>query len=205
MVLVLAASRRVSTMTLLILGLMIGYGTTALVSIMMHFSIAERIHQYINWTFGSFGGTTWQELRVFVPVIAAGLLLAHALIKPLDALLLGEAYAQSMGLPIKRSRALILFSTALLSGVVVAYCGPIGFIGVAVPHLCRALLHTANHRMLIPAATLTGALAALAADLIAQVPGSSTVLPLNAVTALIGAPIVIRVILQSRRTSEASD
>ncbi len=205
MAIVLLASRYVTTMTLLILGLMIGYGTNALVSIMMHFSIAERIHQYVNWTFGSFGGTTWQELRVFVPVILGGLVLAHAMVKPLNALLLGEAYAQSMGVKVQQARVWILLSTALLSGVVVAYCGPIGFVGVAVPHLCRGLFGTANHRLMAPAVTLTGAITALAADLIAQVPGSQVVLPLNAVTALIGAPVVIWVILNRRQMMRSLD
>jgi iron complex transport system permease protein len=198
MVLVMLAARRVSTMTLLIIGLMFGYITSSLVSLLLYFSIAERISTYISWTFGSFSGTTWEDLKVFIPILVIGLALAQVLIKPLNALLLGENYARSMGLTVNRARFWIILSTSTLAGVVTAFCGPIGFIGIAVPHLCRSLFSTSDHRILMPASTIVGAIVALGADLIAQVPFSDLVLPLNAITSLIGAPIVIWVILSHR-------
>lgn len=197
--LVLVVARRVeSSVTLLILGLMFGYAVSSFVSLLLHFSLAERIQAYVNWTFGSFGGVTWSQMKIFAPVILAGLALAYTLAKPLNALLLGESYAASMGLNIRRVRVWIIFSTALLAGAVTAFCGPIGFLGIAVPHLCRGLFHTADHRILIPAASLMGAAVALVVDLVAQVPGSQIVLPLNAIMALLGAPVVIGVILRQR-------
>lgn len=192
----LVAARVQSMMTLLIVGLMFGYATGALVSLLLYFSIAERIQTYINWTLGSFGGVTWRQLPIFLPAVLIGLGGAFAFSKPLNALLLGEAYAQSMGLNVRRARLGIISSTALLAGSVTAFCGPIGFLGIAVPHLCRALLRTADHRLLIPATALLGGTLALLADLIAQVPGQQIVLPLNAVTALLGAPVVIGVLLR---------
>jgi iron complex transport system permease protein len=195
--LVLTLARRVqSSVTLLILGLMIGYLTSAVVSLLLYFSIAERIQAYIAWSFGSFGGVTWGQLRVLAPTILLGLLLAFALTKALNALLLGEAYAQSMGLNIRRARVGIVAGSAVLAGAVTAFCGPIAFLGIAVPHLCRALLRSADHRVLLPATAMVGATCALCADLAAQAPGADVVLPLNAITALIGAPVVVWIILR---------
>ncbi|MGQ9850101.1 MAG: iron chelate uptake ABC transporter family permease subunit [Aggregatilineaceae bacterium] len=198
-VMLLVAQRVRSTVTLLILGLMVGYATAALVSLMLYFSISERIQAYINWTFGSFGGVTWSQLHVLAPVILVALALGLGLAKPLNALLLGETYAQTMGVNVRRTRLIILLSAAVLAGAVTAFCGPIGFLGVAVPHLARNLFRSSDHRLLLPACALMGALMALVADLIAQMPGTQTVLPLNAVTALLGAPVVAWVIL--RRSS----
>lgn len=198
LVVTLVAARVQSVMTLLILGLMFGAGVSALVSLLMYFSIAERVQAYINWTFGSFGGVTWKQMPIFIPVILLGLTGAFFLSKPLNALLLGESYARSMGMNIRRARLAIVFSTALLAGCVTAFCGPIGFLGIAVPHLCRAVFSTSDHRTLIPATILLGGTLALAADLIAQAPGSQIVLPLDAVTTLLGAPVVIWVILRQR-------
>lgn len=198
-VMLLVAQRVRSTATLLILGLMVGYATAALVSLMLYFSISERIQAYINWTFGSFGGVTWSQLHVLAPVILVALALGLALAKPLNALLLGETYAQTMGVNVRHTRLIILLSAAVLAGAVTAFCGPIGFLGVAVPHLARNLFRSSDHRLLLPACALMGALLALVADLIAQMPGTQTVLPLNAVTALLGAPVVAWVIL--RRSS----
>ncbi|NDJ78126.1 MAG: iron ABC transporter permease, partial [Chloroflexi bacterium] len=195
--LMLVVAQRVrNTMTLLILGLMVGYATGALVSLLLYFSIAERIHAYINWTFGSFGGVTWSQMKVLAPVILAALAVAFVLAKSLNALLLGETYARTMGLNVARARRWIILSAALLAGSITAFCGPIGFLGIAVPHLCRSLFNTSDHRVLVPACTLLGATLALIADIIAQMPGSQTVLPLNAITALIGAPIVAWVIIR---------
>ncbi len=196
--LVLGVARRVETMTLLILGLMFGYATSALVSVLLYFSIAERIQAYIAWTFGSFGGVTWSQMRVMAPTVLLGLLIAWLSAKPLNALLLGETYAHSLGLSVRRARFAVLVSASLMAGAITAFCGPIGFVGVAVPHLCRSLFGTSNHRQLIPATILMGGVVALVADLIAQLPGSQTTLPLNAVTALIGAPVVTWVILRQR-------
>ncbi len=201
--LIFLAARRVSTLTLLILGVLFGYAASALVTVLVHFSLAERIQSYVTWTFGSFGGVTWSQLEVLAPALAAGLLLAGAASKPLNALLLGESYAASMGVAVERARYLVLAATALLAGAVTAFCGPIGFLGVAVPHLVRGLLGAADHRLLIPGCALAGAAVALISDLVAQLPGSQAVLPLNAVTALIGAPVIAGVILR-RRHLEAS-
>lgn len=202
--LVMAVARRVhSTMTLLILGLMFSYITGSLVSLLMYFAITERIQAFINWGFGSFGTVTWSQMHVFAPVVGIGLLLALALSKQLNALLLGEVYARSMGMNVRRARIGIIVSGAMLAGVVTAFCGPIAFIGVAVPHLTRILMGTSDHRVGLPANILMGASLALIADLVAQMPGSQTVLPLNAVTALIGAPIVAWVILRQRNLRAA--
>ncbi len=184
------------SVTLLILGLMIGYLTSGMVSLLLYFSIADQIQAYIAWTFGSFGGVTWSQMRVLAPLVVLGLLLAAGLSKSLNALLLGEAYAHSMGLPVKRARFWIISSTAMLAGAVTAFCGPIAFLGIAVPHFCRSLFGTSDHRILMPAVMLMGAICALVADLIAQLPGSDTVLPLNAVMSLIGAPVVVWIILR---------
>ncbi len=196
--LVLIAARRVSTLTLLILGVLFGYATSALVTILIHFSVAERIRAYVAWTFGSFGGVTWSQLRVLAPALVAGVLLALLISKPLNALLLGESYARSMGLDVRRVRLVVLVATALLAGGTTAFCGPIGFLGVAVPHLARGLFHSADHRVLIPGTALAGGAIALLSDFVAQLPGSQAVLPLNAVTALLGAPIIGIIILRRR-------
>jgi iron complex transport system permease protein len=195
--LIVIVSRRVeSNMTLLILGLMFGHIAGAAVSVLLHFSAAEQIRVFVTWTFGSFAGVGWDQLRVLAPATLIGLAAAFLLVKPLNALLLGEAYARSMGLTVGRARLAILAGTSLLAGAITAFCGPIAFLGVAVPHLCRGLLDSSDHRLLVPATVLAGGGLALAADLVAQLPGSQAVLPLNAVTSLIGAPVIIWVILQ---------
>ena len=199
LLLVLIVSRRVAgVMTLLILGLLFGYAVNAVTSILIHYSVADRIQAYVAWTFGSFGGVTWQQLALLGPILAVSLVAATFLAKSLNALLLGERYAESMGLNIRRSRILIVTVTAIQAGAVTAFCGPIGFIGIAIPHLCRALMRTADHRVLLPTTMLVGACAALVADIVAQLPGAQSVLPLNAVTALVGAPVVAWVILGRR-------
>ena len=197
--LVLYASRRVqSVMTILILGVLFGYATGAIVSLLIHFSVADRVQAYITWTFGDFGGTTWSQIKVFAPVILIVLAITQLSVKRLNTLLLGETYARSMGLRVKRSRTFIICTTAVLSGAVTAFCGPIAFLGVAVPHLCRGLFNTSNHRVLLPSTVILGAAIALLADLVAHVPGTQIVLPVNAVTALIGTPVVAWVILRKR-------
>ncbi|MGB1285490.1 MAG: iron chelate uptake ABC transporter family permease subunit [Aggregatilineales bacterium] len=199
MLVVLLLARHIrSSMTLLILGLMMGYLVSAIVSLLLYFALPERIQAYINWTFGSFNGVTSSQLPILAGAVIPGLLIALALIKSLNALLPGEAIARSLGVNILPVRIAIVAATALLTGAVTAFCGPIGFIGIAVPHLCRSLFHTSDHRMLVPGTILMGAILALIAAIIAEVPGSNIILPLNAVTALIGAPILIAVILRQR-------
>lgn len=196
LVLVLARYVR-SSGTLLILGLMIGYLNSAIVSLLLSFAIApERVQTYTAWTFGSFGGVTWSQIRVLAPPVLAGLGMAFVLTKSLNALLLGDAYARSMGLTVSRARFWIISSAALLAGAVTAFCGPIAFLGIAVPHFCRGLLSTADHRVLVPAVALLGATCALLVDLVAQLPGSNLVLPLNAVMSLVGAPVVMWILLR---------
>jgi iron complex transport system permease protein len=194
----LVFAQRVDVMSLLILGLMISYGIGSLVSILMFYSMAERLQSFFSWSFGNFGNITWSQFRVFAPVVMLGLGALFPLFKILDAFLLGERYAKSMGVRVKSARILILGSASLLAGVVTGFCGPIGFLGIAAPHFCRFLFRTAEHRILVPASMLVGGLVALVADLIAKAPGLESTLPLNAVTALIGAPVIMVALLKQR-------
>lgn len=203
LVIVLVAGRVQSSLTLLILGLMLGYLVSAMVSLLLYFSIPERIQAYISWTFGSFGGVTWDQLPILAGGVLTGLVLALGLTKSLNALLLGEGYARSLGMNVRLVRIAIVSATAVLAGTVTAFCGPIGFIGIAVPHLCRSLFSTSDHRILVPGTILMGAIVALIAALIAEVPGRNLILPLNAVTALIGAPVVMIVILRQRNLQKS--
>lgn len=203
LLILLIAARIRDHVTLLIIGLMIGNVTIAMVSIWQYFSAPEQIRDYLVWTFGSLGGVASTQLWILAGVTVAGSLLAFILSKPLNALLLGENYARSMGIKVATARFWIISSTSLLAGAVTAFCGPIGFVGIAVPHLTRSLFNTNEHRLLIPATLLVGAVLMLACDIIAQVPGSSTTLPISAVTSLVGSPIVIWIIVQ-RKNLQAS-
>lgn len=197
LLLVMAVSIRVKdSVTLLIVGLMFGSFAGALISVMQFFSTPELIESFIIWTFGSLGGVTWTQLIVMGPLVATGLILALVLQKNYNALLLGEQYAKSLGVSTDRTRILTIVSTSLLAGSITAFCGPIAFIGLAVPHLCRSLFNTADHRTLLPVSMLMGAVVMLGCNLLAELPGSELHLPLNAVTALLGAPIVLWIILQ---------
>lgn len=195
----LVATRIRSSLTLLILGLMFGYLVASMVSLLLYFALPERIQAYINWTFGSFSGVTIEQLPLLAAFVIAGLLIAATAVKALNALLLGEDYALSMGTNLRRARLQIVLSTALLVSAVTAFCGPIAFVGIAVPHLCRGILRTSDHRTLLPGTCLTGGIVALCASLIAEMPGNNLVLPLNVVTALLGAPVVMLVILRQFR------
>jgi iron complex transport system permease protein len=196
---ILALARRVSdVMTLLIIGILFGFAVNAAVSVLIYFSVAERIQAYVAWTFGSFAAVTWNDLVLFAPAITAGLLGCQLIRKPLNGLLLGEDYARSMGLRIRPLRFVVIGLTSLLAGTVTAFCGPVAFIGVAVPHLGRVVLGSSDHRRLLPTTALLGGIVALAADLLAQFPGSQTVLPLNAVTALLGSPVIVWLILRRK-------
>jgi iron complex transport system permease protein len=181
---------------MLIIGVMIGTMTFSVVSIWQYFSSPELIKDYLLWTFGSLGGVTGSQLSILAVAVLAGLVISFLSSKLLDALLLGENYARSMGLSVQRARLIIICATSLLAGSVTAFCGPIGFIGIAVPHMARSLFNTSNHRILIPACCLIGTVLMLSCDMIAQLPGSETVLPINIITSLIGAPVVIWVILR---------
>ncbi len=195
----LLSSRVAHPATVLILGLMFGYAVSAFVTLLVAGTEPEQLQRWMAWGFGSFTGVTWQKLRVFAPVVFVGVLIAGATTKQLDALLLGENYARSMGLPVRRMRVLTMAGASLLGGVVTAFCGPISFLGIAIPHLCRALLGTSDHRALVPATVMMGGILALVAQLVALLSGSAGVLPLNAVTALLGAPVVVFVLLRARR------
>jgi iron complex transport system permease protein len=198
--LVLAVSNRIaSPTTILILGLMLGYAVSALVTVLIGLSQPDRLAQWAQWEFGSFSGVTWDRLRVFAPLLFAGLGLAAAMTKQLNAMLLGERYAQSMGVAVRRARLLTMLGASVLGAVVTAFCGPISFLGIAVPHLCRGLLGTSDHRALVPAVVLMGSAVALLAQIVSILPGGAGLLPLNAVTALLGAPVVVAVLLRSRR------
>ncbi|HMB80233.1 MAG TPA: iron ABC transporter permease, partial [Vicinamibacterales bacterium] len=185
----IVSSRIANPTTVLILGLMFGYAVSALVTVLVGASQPERLQQWAQWGFGSFSGVTWQRLRLFGPLTVCGVLIASATTKQLNALLLGENYARSMGLAVKRARLLTMLGASVLGAVVTAFCGPISFLGIAVPHLCRGLLGTSDHRVLVPAVVLMGAAVALVAQIVSLLP-SAGVLPLNAVTSLMGAPIV---------------
>lgn len=180
---------------LLIIGIMIGYLTSSVISVLNYYASSDRVHAFVMWGMGSFAGVSLEQLPYFVGFSSLGLLLAALLIKPLNALLLGENYAINLGIPIQRVRVLLLLCTGLLTAATTAFCGPISFIGLAVPHIARLLLESANHKLLVPMTMLTGACVALLCNLLMVVPGSDLILPLNAVTPLIGAPVIIYVIL----------
>ncbi len=199
----LTLAQRVDVMSLLILGLMLSYGFGSIVSILMYYTMAERLQSFFNWSFGNFSAVTWSQLVVFAPTVLVGLGLMALLIKVLDAFLLGERYAKSMGVRVKQSRFAILGGASLLAGVVTGFCGPIGFLGIAAPHFCRFLFKTSQHRVLAPASMLVGGLLALLADLIAKAPGIEATLPLNAVTALFGAPVIMVALLKQRNLRKA--
>jgi len=199
MLLVAAAARRVSAVTLLVLGLMIGYLAQGLVSVVLHFTTRTQGRMFDAWNDGTFANVTWDHLQLFAPAILAGALLAGWLRKPLNALLLGERYAASLGLTIAATRRLVLASTLLLAAPVTAYCGPLAFLGLIAPHLARAATRTSDHRTLLPMAALIGATIAVAGDLIVNLPWERHFLHLNAINGLIGAPIVIWLLMRRRQ------
>lgn len=202
MMLIMVISFRVrDILTVLILGIMLSSGISAIVSIMQYFSSETMLKAYVIWTMGSLGNLTSEQLKVLAITVIAGLTLSLVSLKMLNALLLGESYAASIGVNVRLARTMIFLATSILAGSVTAFCGPIGFIGIAVPHIARILFRTANHRILIPATILAGANIMLLSDILSQLPGSERVLPVNSVTSLIGIPVVIWVILRNRRFS----
>lgn len=199
LLILLISSKIQSNITILILGIMVSYISGALVTVLLQFTDETSMHTYSLWTFGSFTGVTWTQLPIMVFLLAVGFILTFCLTKPLNALLLGEQYAESMGMNYKRVRITIITTTALLAGIVTAFCGPIGFLGIAIPHFCRSFFVTADHRVLVPGCILAGGIIALITDIISHVPGTDIVLPLNAITALFGAPVVIWVIVRGTK------
>ena len=183
---------------LLIIGIMIGYIASSAISLLNFFATEEGVQSYMVWGIGNFGGVTMQQMPAFASVTILGLIAAMLLIKPLNALLLGEQYAENLGINTKRVRNYLLFVTGVLTAVSTAFCGPVAFIGLAVPHIARMLLGTENHRRLLPATLFCGAAIALLCNIICVLPGNNGIIPLNAVTPIMGAPVIIYVLLKQR-------
>lgn len=195
----IAALKVRNTMSILIIGLMFGSLTTSIISVLSYFSNAQELQQYLFWSFGSLGNLSWQELKLFLIIYFIGLISVVFIIKPLNSLLLGENYAKSMGVNIKLVRNSTLIITSILTGVITAFSGPIAFIGLAVPHLTKLLFKTSNHKTLLPAVAITGAIIMLICDSISQLPNSAYTLPINAITSLFGAPIIIWLLIRKRK------
>lgn len=187
-----------NSVMLLIIGVMVGYLSSSAITLLNFFATEEGVRSYMIWGMGSFSSVSLAQIPVFAVVTILGLLASVLLIKPLNALLLGEQYAENLGVNIRRTRHLLLVVTGLLTAITTAYCGPIAFIGLAVPHIARLVLGTENHRLLLPSTILCGAVVALLCNFICFLPGESGIIPLNAVTPLVGAPVIIYVITQRR-------
>lgn len=198
LVLVVAAKVK-DTMALLIIGLMFGSITAAIVSVLSYFSKAEKLQQYIFWSFGSLGNLSWMQLLIIALCAITGIFLSIISIKPLNAFLLGENYAKSLGIGLKKSRYIIIVATGLLAGSITAFAGPIAFVGLAVPHISKQIFNTTDHKIQIPAVLCCGAILMLLCDTIAQLPGSVSVLPINAITSIFGAPVVIWLLVRKRK------
>ena len=200
LILILIVSAKVKdVMIILILGIMIGAAISSFVSILQFFGNESLLKSFVVWTMGSLAHISKLQLAILFPCILTGLVLSILSIKKLDALMLNEKYAQSMGMNIKSARLLVFSSTSLLAGSTVAFCGPIAFIGIAVPHICRIIFKTSRHKILLAGTMLIGAIALLICDIISQLPGSNLTLPINSVTALVGIPIVIWIILKNKK------
>lgn len=199
LVVVVVANRVRDTMALLIIGLMFGSITAAMVSVLAYFSDATALQRFVFWSFGAVGGLSWNQLGILALLVLLGVLLSVLSLKSLNALLIGENYAKSLGIPLKRAKYLIIIATGLLAGSITAFAGPIAFIGLAVPHLTRQLFNTMDHKVLVPAVFLFGAIVMLLCDTVAQLPFSAKVLPINAITALVGAPVVIWLLINKRK------
>ena len=187
-----------SNVMLLIIGIMVGYMASSLISILNYYASTDKVHAFVMWGMGDFSGVSSQQLPFFTTCSLVGLLLSILLIKPLNALLLGEMYAANLGIKVKRTRVLILLCTGILTATATAFCGPISFIGLAVPHIARLLLGSSNHKLLLPVTLLTGSCVALLCNIVMVLPGGNGILPLNAVTPLIGAPVIIYVIMNRK-------
>lgn len=192
------SSKVKNNVMLLIIGIMIGYLASSLISILNYYASTDKVHAFVMWGLGNFSGVSLEQLPFFASAASVGLLLSVLLIKPLNALLLGEMYAANLGIRIKRTRVLILLCTGLLTATTTAFCGPVSFIGLAVPHVARLMLGTSNHKMLVPVTILCGACIALLCNMLMVIPGSNQILPLNAVTPMLGAPVIIYVIVNRK-------
>lgn len=202
LLLILAISVKIKDiMIILIIGIMLAGGISSVVTILQYFSNETMLRTFVLWTMGSLGNLTSGQLNVLLLSVGAGVILSFASIKTLNALLLGENYASSLGLNVNISRVLVFITTSILAGSVTAFCGPIGFIGIAVPHLARIFFRTSDNKILIPGVIIAGSCIMLACDIISQLPGSDRILPINAVTSFIGIPVVIWVILRNRKLS----
>ena len=202
MMLIMFISSRVrDIMTILILGIMLASGLSAVVSIMQYFSSESTLKAYVIWTMGSLGNLSSGQLKVLMISVSAGVLISIITIKRLNTFLLGENYAGSMGMNVKASRTIIFACTSILAGSVTAFCGPIGFIGIAVPHIVRNIFRSSDHAILVPGSILAGGIVMTVSDIVSQLPGSESILPINSVTSLIGIPVVIWIILRNRNNS----
>ena len=200
MALIVFVSQKVrGNVTLLIIGVMLGYIANAVIGVLKFFSVEEDIRAYVIWGLGSFARVSGDQMTLFICIMVVLLPLSFLLVKTLNLLLLGDAYARNLGLNIKRARLLVITCSGVLVAIVTAYCGPIIFLGLAVPHLCRGMFRTSDHRILMPASLLAGASLALVCNLIARMPGFEGALPVNSVTALVGAPVVMSVLFNKRR------
>ncbi|CAM4036832.1 iron ABC transporter permease [Gillisia hiemivivida] len=195
----LASAKLRDTMAILIIGLMFASLTAAVVSVLAYFSPAAQLQQYIFWSFGSLGNLSWQEVSILAIFWFLGIVLAVFCIKNLNTLLLGENYARSLGVKISTNRFIIIIATSLLAGSITAFAGPIAFVGLAVPHLIRQVIPTNDHKILLPAVIFGGAILMLVCDIAAQLPGTEYTLPINAITSIIGAPVVIWLLIRKRK------
>ncbi|MBL7885236.1 MAG: iron ABC transporter permease [Flavobacterium sp.] len=195
---ILASQKLRDTATILIVGLMFSSFTSAIVSVLTYFSTAEQLQKFTFWSMGSLGNLSWENIIMLTIAVTLGLAMSLFSIKSLDALLLGENYAKSMGLNIQKSRYIIIVATSILAGSITAFAGPIAFVGLAVPHVSKLLLQTSNHRILFWSTLLTGAIIMLLCDMISQMPGMDFTLPINAITSIIGAPVVIWLLVRKR-------
>jgi len=197
---VLAVAQRLrDTMAILIVGLMFGSLTSAIVSTLTYFSTAEQLQKFTFWSLGNLGNLSWSSIVILSLCVAIGLLLSLFSIKPLNALLLGENYARSLGMNYEKTRFIIIFATSILAGSITAFAGPIAFVGLAVPHIAKLVFQTSNHTVLFWSTLLFGAIIMLVCDSISQLPGSDLTLPINAVTSIFGAPIVIWLLIRKRK------
>lgn len=196
---VLVVSQRLrNTMSILIIGIMFGSFTSAFVGVLTYFSTAEQLQKFSFWSLGNLGNLSWTSISILTVSVSIGLFLSLVSIKPLDALLLGENYAKSLGLNFKKARLAIIFATSILAGSITAFAGPIAFIGLAVPHITKLVFQTSSHRILFWGTLLFGAIIMLVCDIVSQVPGTDIILPINAITSIIGAPVVIWLLVQKK-------
>ena len=187
-----------NSVMLLIIGIMIGYLTSSIISILNYYASADKVFQFVMWGMGDYGAVSWDNMPYFAVFILLGLALSIALIKPLNALLLGENYAANLGVKVRKVRIIVLLCTGLLTAAVTAFCGPISFIGLSVPHIARLLLGSSNHKHLVPITILSGATISLLCSILTVVPWMDSIMPLNAITPLVGAPIIIYVIVNRK-------